>query len=300
MKPSKRMIVLFLAPALLFYFVIFFYPTLHTIYLSFLDVSSFLGSDAVFRGLRNYTELFRTPLFQESFSNISKIWLLGGLAIFGLAFFFTVLLTSGIRGKSFFRAVIYLPNIISVVALTTMWTQYIYSPRFGLFKSLFEALGLKTFAAFQWTTPDHLFAAMLIAYVWGGVGWFMLIILAGVERIPFDLYEAARLDGAGLGQMFFSITLPLLRDVVRITVVMWSITVINLFAFPRTFTPVVQQTQTYTPAIYLYDLAFGANVQSTAATDIGKAAAAAVSLLILVIIAAGLINWVIKRDALEY
>jgi ABC-type sugar transport system permease subunit len=300
MKPSKQMIVLFLAPALLFYFVIFFYPTLHTIYLSFLGVSSFLGSDAVFRGLRNYTELFRTPLFQESFGNIAKIWLLGGLGIFGLAFLFTVLLTSGIRGKSFFRAVIYLPNIISVVALTTMWTQYIYSPRFGLFKSLFEALGLKALAEFQWTTPDHLFPSMLIAYVWGGVGWFMLIILAGVERIPFDLYEAARLDGAGLAQTFFQITLPLLRDVIRITVVMWSITVINLFAFPRTFTPVVQQTQTYTPAIYLYDLAFGANVQSTAATDIGKAAAAAVSLLILVIIAAALINWLIKRDALEY
>jgi ABC-type sugar transport system permease subunit len=300
MKPSKRMIVLFLAPALLFYFAIFFYPTLHTLYLSFLDVSSFLGSDAAFRGLRNYTELFRTPLFQESFINISKIWLLGGLGVFGLAFLFTVLLTSGIRGKSFFRAVIYLPNIISVVALTTMWTQYIYSPRFGLFKSFFEALGLKSLAAFQWTTPDHLFVSMLLAYVWGGVGWFMLIILAGVERIPFDLYEAARLDGAGLGQTFFQITLPLLRDVIRITVVMWSITVINLFAFPRTFTPVVQQTQTYTPAIYLYDLAFGANVQSTAATDIGKAAAAAVSLLILVIVAAALINWLIKRDALEY
>jgi len=181
-----------------------------------------------------------------------------------------------------------------------MWTQYIYSPRFGLFKSFFEAVGLKSLAEFQWTTPEHLFPSMLIAYVWGGVGWFMLIILAGVERIPFDLYEAAKLDGAGLSQSFFFITLPLLRDVLRITVIMWSITVINLFAFPRTFTPVVQQTETYTPAIYLYDLAFGASAQSTAATDIGKAAAAAVSLLILVIVAAGLINWVIKRDALEY
>lgn len=295
MKPSKRVIGLFMAPAVLAYLLIFLYPTLRTIYLSFFKMPGF-GTEMTFRGFKNYFELLRTPLFVESLFNIFKIWSIGGIAIFFLAFLFTALLTSGIRGKNFFRAVIYLPNIISVVAVTTMWTQYIYQPRYGLFKTLFQLLGLESLVKIQWTSQDMLFRSMLIAYVWGAVGWFLLIILAGVERIPNDFYEAAKLDGATMFQSFFLITLPLLRDVLKVSLVMWSITVINLFAFPKTFTPVAQQRATYTPAIYLYELAFGVRGKHA----LGKAAAVGVGLLILVLVVSALISWLFKKERVEY
>ena len=287
---------MFLTPAVVAYTLIFLYPTLRTIHLSLFEVSGFVGTEMTFRGLKNYQELFRTPLFIESIGNIMKIWLIGGFILFALVFMFSAMLSSGIRNKNFFRAIIYLPNLIPVVAMTTMWTQYIYNPRYGMLKTFFEFIGWESAAAIQWTSQDMLFWGMLIAYVWGGVGWFLLIILAGVERIPTHFYEAARLDGANQFKMFFQITLPLLRDVLRVAVVMWSITVLNLFAFAKVWTPVVQQRATYTPAIYLYELAFGGGSLGQGGANVGKAAAVGVLLLVSVMLISSLISRVLKED----
>jgi ABC-type sugar transport system permease subunit len=300
MKPSKRMIFSFLAPALLAYIAIFLYPTLRTVYMSFFRVSGFVGADMHFRGIDNYKELYNTPLFRDSFVNIFRLWFIGGIAIFALAFLFMVLLTSGIRGKKFFRAIIYLPNLIPVVAMTTMWTQYIYDRRYGFFTVFFDTLGLDGLAKTQWTSFDMIFWSMLIAFVWGGVGWYMLILLAGVERIPDTYYEAAKLDGANLFQMFYQITLPLLRDVIRVALIMWSIGVINLFAFPKTFTPVNVPKETMTPAIYLYQLAFGQGSQGGGGLQVGKAAAIAVCLLGMVLVTSGAISRILRQQELEY
>jgi ABC-type sugar transport system permease subunit len=298
MKPSRRMIFSFLAPALLAYIAIFLYPTVRTVYMSFFRVSGFVGADMHFRGIDNYKELYHTPLFRDSFVNIFRLWFIGGIAIFALAFLFMVLLTSGIRGKKFFRAIIYLPNLIPVVAMTAMWTQYIYDRRYGFFTVFFDALGLDGLAKTQWTSFDMIFWSMLIAFVWGGVGWYMLILLAGVERIPDTYYEAAKLDGANLFQMFYQITLPLLRDVIRVALIMWSIGVINLFAFPKTFTPVNVPKETMTPAVYLYQLAFGQGSQGGSGLQVGKAAAIAVCLLGMVLIASGAISRILRQQPL--
>ena len=302
MKASKRMLILFLTPAILAYVFIYLYPTVQTVYFSFFRVTQFAGAEPAFRGLKNYSDLIATPLFVESFEVILKWWLIGGGALFAGAFLFTILFMTGIRFKGFWRAVLYGPNIINVVAMTTMWAQYIYSPRYGLLKSLFEAVGLHSLATIQWTAMDRLFWSVLIAYVWGSIGYFFLIVQSGVERIPVDLFEAARIDGANTLQSFFRITLPLLRDVLRVTTVMWSITAINMFAFPKTFTPVKQPRVTTTPAIYLYQLAFGTSTEGGAAGGhaIGKAAAAAVMLLVLIIVVSTLISQLLKERDVEY
>ena len=302
MKASRRMLILFLGPAVLAYGFIYLYPTIQTVYFSFFDVRQFAGTELIYRGLRNYRELLATPLFVESFQVILKWWLIGGAALFASAFLFTVLFMTGIRFKSFWRAVLYGPNIINVVAMTTMWAQYIYNPRYGLLKSIFEAVGMQSLASVQWTSKEMLFTSVLMAYVWGSIGYFFLIINSGVERIPVDLFEAARIDGANTIQAFFYITLPLLRDVLRVTTVMWGIIAINMFAFPKTFTPVQQPRVTTTPAIYLYQLAFGTSTEGGAAGGlaIGKAAAAAVMLLILVIIVSYLFGQLLKQRDLEY
>jgi ABC-type sugar transport system permease subunit len=156
-------------------------------------------------------------------------------------------------------------------------------------------------AEFQWTATENLLTAVLIAYIWGSIGYFFLFVYSGVERIPIDLYEVARIDGANTIQVFFRITLPLLRDVIRVATVMWSITAINMFAFPRTFAPVNTPVTIITPPIYLYRLAFGTSSEATGEFALGKAAAGSVLLLILVVLVAVLLNLVLKeKREIEY
>jgi ABC-type sugar transport system permease subunit len=303
MKTDKKMIFVFLAPAVIAYMFVSIYPVIHSTILSFFEVPAWSGSDLKFVGLGNFSELLQNSIFMNSFVRIGIIWLLGGAGVFGSAFLFSALLTSGIKGKAFFRAAIYLPNLIPLVAAAAMWTQYIFSIRFGLFKNIFEALGLTSLANIEWTNHSVIFWAMLIADTWGGIGFFLLIILAGVERVPAELLEAAKLDGASMMQTFLKITLPLLRDVIRVSVVLWSITVLNLFAFPYAFGQ--NYAEVMTPAIYLYQLAFGftggsSGVGTSGVVYVGKAAAAGVILTIIVVLVYAVLSFLFKEEKLEY
>lgn len=134
MKRNKGMIILFLTPAVFMFSVIFLYPIIRTVIMSFFRIDGI--TDPVvkwqFTGLANFVKLANTSLFRISMWNLFRIWFFGGIIVMSLALLFAVIITSGIRFKSFFRAVIYLPNIVSAVALATMWLQYVYSPKFGL------------------------------------------------------------------------------------------------------------------------------------------------------------------------
>ena len=99
----------------------------------------------------------------------------------------------------------------------------------------FTALGLERLAKINWTSPEYLFWGMLIASIYSSVGYFMLIFLSGIEGIPQDLYESARLDGAGGWKQFWHITLPLIRNVFRTCVTLWTISSVNYFAMAKMF-----------------------------------------------------------------
>ncbi len=185
MKRNKGMIILFLSPAVLMFSIIFLYPIVRTIIMSFFKIDGITDPVArwQFTGLANFTKLAQTSLFRISMWNLLRIWLIGGIIVMSLALLFAVIITSGIRFKSFFRAVIYLPNIVSAVALATMWLQYVYSPKFGLLKTVFSNLGLTALSKVQWLDNDHKFMALLLAYCFGMVGYHMLIFASGIERI---------------------------------------------------------------------------------------------------------------------
>ena len=125
MKKNKGMIVGFLAPAVIIFLIVFLYPIVRTVIMSFFNIESVTDAFEYweFVGIDNYTKLFKTQIFVLAMKNILKIWLIGGIIVMALSLLFGVILTSGIRGKKFFRAVIYLPNIVSAVALATMWRQ---------------------------------------------------------------------------------------------------------------------------------------------------------------------------------
>ncbi|MDF2613390.1 MAG: permease component of ABC-type sugar transporter [Clostridia bacterium] len=301
MKKNKVMMVTFLVPAILSYLLVFLYPTMRTTFMSLFYVENITDSVLKWRwvGLGNFKTLADSTLFMQALKNISLIWLWGGVGVFLLSMLFAVILTSGVKGKSFYRSIIYLPNVVSAVAMGTMWMQYVYNPKFGLFKKVFEFLGLKKLAEVQWTAPEMLFAALVIAYSFGMVGYFMLIFMAGIERIPPDYYEAATMEGASVVKKFFSITLPLLKDVIRTNIVLWSISAVGFFIWSQIFSPLNPEPSTVTPMVYMYQLVFGNNMVVTD-RNVGAGAAVGVILTVIVVVLFAITTIVFRDDKIEY
>ena len=217
------------------------------------------------------------------------------------AVIFAFILTSGVRFKVFWRSLIYLPNTISAVAMATMWTQYVYNNQdFGLFKRIFRALGIRVLADIQWTAPQFIFTSMLIAFCFGSVGYYMLILLAGMEGIPKELYEASKLDGASLFVQFTKITLPLIRNVFRTCIVLWTIAVINFFVWAQMFSP-WPDPNTITPVYFMYSVVFGVGTEAIPTdVNVGMGAGVGVILTIVVVVLYGVINLLIRERKLEY
>lgn len=295
MRASNRLIFLFLLPASLLYLVFFLAPTLYAFAYSLFDWRGF-QTEMTFVGLENYTEMLDDRLFWTSMGNTLLILIVGGIIVFGIAFIMTMMLSSGIRGKKLFRAIIFLPNVIAIIALTTLW-GYMYTPRNGLFAAVFELFGIEEMVTFTWLGPDTIFWSMLAAIIWIEVGFFLVLLLAGVDKIPEEFYEAAKLDGASQFQMFRRITIPLLWDVLTIGMVLWSIHALKIFEFPFSFTGLEPNPNSYTVAVYLYVLGFG---QRQPIYRLGYATAIGVVLLAVIVVIVLILRFAMRRDRLEY
>jgi len=295
MRISNRFIIALLFPATALYLFIFIIPALQALLYSLYDWSGF-GSDMRFIGLGNFRELLNDPLFWKSMGNTIGILIIGGVIIISLAFIMTMMISSGIRGKKFFRGVIFLPNIIAVIAITTM-LGYFYTPNNGLLAAIFKAIGLNDMAKFPWLGPDTIFAAMMIGIIWIEVGFYLVLLLAGVDKIPPDFFESAKLDGANQWQQFRHITVPLLWDVIVIGLVLWSIYAVKIFEFPFSFTGLEPNPNSYTVAMYSYILGFG---QRQPIYRLGYATAVGVMLLLVVIVIVLVIRWLTRREVVQY
>lgn len=302
MKKSRTiMIVTFLAPALIMFAMIFVYPIIRTLVMSVYSVPHVTADVSTweFVGLKNFIRLLDSNLFVTSLWNLFRIWLFGGAAVMLISLIFAAIINSGIRFKGFFKAVIYMPNVISAVALATMWQQYVFNNRYGLLVTFFRKIGWEAMAQVQWLSPDMKFTALIIAYCFGMVGYHMLIFSSGIERIPGDLYEASWIDGANKVKQFFRITLPLIKGVFKTNVIMWSITSAGFFIWSQLFSTVTADQQTVTPMVYLYAQTFGTGNTITE-RDAGIGAAVGVMLAIFVILAFVATNSLLKNDDLEY
>ena len=297
MKKSKSMIALFILPCALCLLLMFLYPVVRTVIMSFFQVESLTSavSSWSFYGLGNYIKIFNSNSFLISMSNMLLIWLVGGVITLALSMLIAVVLTSGIRGSKFFRAAIYLPNIVSAVALATMWVQYVFNYDYGLLNNIVTMLGLEKV---KWLGSDSKFWAMMAAFIFGSVGYYMLIYISGIEGIPKDLYEAATLDGANKVKQFTLITLPLLKGIIKTSITFWSINATTFFLWSKMFSPVQTEESTIVPVIYLYDIVFGG--KGISVRDAGAGAAVGVVLTLLIIIIYGVMNLLLKKSDLEY
>lgn len=296
MKQSKKSIIIFMGPAVVLMVAVFLYPVIRTAVMSFFNVKTVTSevSTWTFAGISNYLAVLDTSLFIRSLLNILKIWVYCGIATLVLSLFFAVAFTSKIKFKTFFRTIVYLPNVIAAIAVGYMWLLYVFNNDFGLLTNLFSALGLESLAEYQWLSSDHIFGAMCVANVFGNVGYFMMMYIAGIEKIPEDYYEAATIDGANTFTQFTKITLPLIKGVFGTSAVLWTTRTMGFFALSQVFTGV----NTYTPMLFTYQTLFGTEFASES-VNAGMAAAAALLMTIIVVIISTVISHTVKDENYE-
>jgi len=294
------MIVLFLIPAMFIYVMVFIYPVLRTFVMSFFAVEAIETPIAAwtFAGLNNYIGLFRIDLFNRSVTNYLTLWFVGGIAVLFLAMVYAVILTSGVRLKKFWRAVIYLPNIISAIALGTMWINYAFRDNDGLFDRIVEAVGGQT--PVMWTGPYMGLWSLLIAYCFGMVGYIMLTFISGIEKIGDEYYECASIEGANIFHKFFFITLPLIRGVVRSNIVIWTVSLgTGVFAWSFMFSP-TNLTLPYTmPPNYMREIIFGGRGSAVVQRDSGAAASVGILIALLVVVISVVSSLITRKDDVE-
>lgn len=297
MKKNKLMIFLFIMPAVLCLLFMFVYPVSRTVIMSFFRVESLTASTDTwsFYGLQNYVKIFNSTGFRQALVNMVRIWFVGGIVTLSLSMLMAVVLTSGIRGAKFFKAAIYMPNIISAVALATMWIQYVFHFDYGLLNEIVQMFGGEKV---KWLGSDLKFWAMLAAFIFGSVGYYMLIYISGIDGIPKDLYEAATLDGANKVAQFSKITLPLMKGIIRTSITFWSINTTTFFLWTKMFSSINTEGSTIVPVVYLYDTVFGGT--GVVERDAGAGAAVGVVLTLIIIAIYIVMNKLLKDTDLEY
>ncbi|MBT2865663.1 carbohydrate ABC transporter permease [Chromobacterium violaceum] len=249
-KPSKTTLqaYLFLAPALLLLAIFSFWPVGFGSFLAFTRYNLIDAPQWV--GLDNFRELFGDELFLSALKN-SALYLLVVPVIQLLAMLLAVLVNNSLPGIKLFRAAYYLPVVTSVSVIGIMW-NFMYTED-GVLNAALRWLHLVNDPV-GWLTDDHiaLFAVMFIT-VWRGIGWYMVLYLAGLQAIPADVYEAAQLDGAGRWQRFWRITVPLLAPTILLCSVMSVLAAVKAFEEVQILTKGGPMQSTYTALFYAYE-----------------------------------------------
>lgn len=195
------------------------------LYLSFTDYNLIRAAEWV--GLDNYAELFQDPSFWNAFGNTVVYALVVTPVTVFLALLFAIMLNQAFIGRAFSRTAIFLPFIVSLGIIAIAWA-FLLDPNIGLLSYWLSFVGIVPEQGWL-SDPRYAMAAVMIVGVWKNVGFYMVIYLAGLQSIPHDMYEAARLDGAGPWQRFRSITFPLLSNQTLLVFVLALIATLQAF-----------------------------------------------------------------------
>ncbi len=247
----------FVAPALFVIAVFFTLPVLAALLLSFTDFDLYALADIKnlrFVGLRNYIDLLNTPLFWTSLLNTAYFVVLGVPLSIAASLGAALLLNSRLaRCKGFFRTALFAPVVTTVVAVALIW-RYLFHTRYGLIN---YALGLVGIGPIDWLGDPHwAMPAIVLFAIWKNFGYNMIILLAGLQGISQDVYEAARIDGASRWQQFRHITAPSLKPVLLLVAIITMAGYFQLFAEPYVMTRGDPLRSTVSVLYYLYEEGF--------------------------------------------
>jgi multiple sugar transport system permease protein len=241
-----------LAPSFIVLLVFVFFPVVYAFFLSFQRWRLLRGA-ATFAGLANYQFMLSSPDFWQSLRNTLYFAAVSIPASMALALFIALLLNRPLRGMALYRTAFFIPVITSMVAVSVVW-MWIYHPDVGLMNWL---LGLVGLGPVRWLNePGPAMPALIIMSVWKGLGYNVIIYLAGLQNVPQHLYEAARIDGANRWQLFRHITWPLLTPTSFLIFIMATINSFQSFTQIHVMTQGGPLGSTTVIVYYLYQQAF--------------------------------------------
>ncbi|HJC65692.1 MAG TPA: sugar ABC transporter permease [Candidatus Enterocloster excrementigallinarum] len=274
-----------IAPVVIYILCVMVFPFCWALYVSFTDKR--IGVDGAFVGLRNYIELLRDPIFLMSI--VRTFIFTGGSVIlkliFGIAM--AVVLNEKLRCRNIFRSILLLPWTLPTVVVVLVW-QWMFSDVGGVLNALLQMAGLSK-PVLWLAKPGMAMFSVILVNVWKGTPFIALSVLAGLQNISPEYYEAASIDGATVIQKFVRITLPLLRDVIFLAALMTTIWTLNNFEVIWLLTKGGPSNATNVAAVYSYITAFRNN-------NLSKAISISVLFLPIMII---LINKITKKSLEE-
>jgi len=278
-KDVNRWGYLFILPFLIIFVIFSIYPIFRTLYLSFTNFNGF--GQARFIGISNYTRVIGDKLFWSAFGNTVKIWGINIVLQLGLAFLLTILFSDikyKIKGLGIFRALFYLPNLISVASVAFLFKN-LMDWQFGSFNQILVNFGVIN-NKIDWLGQPG--TAVIVVAVVGAWMWFgnsFIVLMAGVQGISKDYFEAATIDGAGRWTIFGKITLPLLKPILIYVAITSLIGGLQIFDLPFLITDGLGAPSgaLNTMVMYLYNTAFKYN-------NVGYSAAIAYALFFIIAI----------------
>jgi raffinose/stachyose/melibiose transport system permease protein len=277
---QKEAIMLGILPGLILFIGFSVIPSLLTFFFSFTDIQQIPGRPWHFVGLANYREALFQSNSRDMFDSLKRSFIFS-LSVTGFqtafALFLSILLTQrNLAGRNLFRAVIFLPNVLGVT-VTGLCFKLLFSID-GPAQLVLAALGKSSAFFGDWNLALPL---VIFCQVWMYVGYEMVIFIAGLQNIPEDLYEAARIDGASDGQIFRRITLPLLRSTVMVNVTLCIVG--SLSAFQLILVTTQGSAPTRTLSMFVYQTAFGMGGGNTNTGRQGLAAAMQMLLFVFIL-----------------
>ncbi len=231
-KNRNNAAYLFVLPFIIVFLIFSVYPVLRTLFLSFTEYKGY--GDPTFNGIANYTRVLKDKFFWRALRNTVKMWSLNIVLQLGLAFLLTIIFSDikyKLRGLAIFRAVYYLPNLIAATSVAFLF-KTLLDWKYGTFNQILLATGL-VHEQINWLGQrSTAWGVIAVIQAWMWFGNSFIILMAGVQGIPTDYFEAAAIDGAGRWKVFGSITLPLLRPILLYVAVTSLIGGLQLFDLP--------------------------------------------------------------------
>lgn len=290
-KGRGRFIALCLSPAVILFIIFMIIPTFDVFRMSLFKWGGYTD-EKTFVGFNNFVTLFQDEKFYQSMQNTILLIVVVTVVTFAFALVFAAMLTrEKLKGQNFFRVIFYIPNILSVVVISAIFSA-IYDPTNGLLNSI-----VKLFRGepVMWLGDQKIVIfSLVIAMVWQAIGYYMVMYMASMANIPESLYESAGLEGAGRVRQFFTITIPLIWTNIRTTLTFFIISTINMsFLFVKAMTSGGPDGSTEVFLSYMYKQAY-------TNSSYGYGMAIGVIVFIFSFALAGVLNAVTKRDHLEY
>lgn len=275
---SRWIAVGFAAPLIAYLLVFYAFPLVRSVDLSVHDytVRAFVQGNAAFVGLQNYIDVITSPLFGQALWNTTLFVALSLIFQYALGLALAVFFRSSFPLSGVLRGLFLVPWLLPLIVSASTWSWMLNSDS-GIVNSVITAFGGQQI---NWlTSPDTALTAVIIANIWLGIPFNLVILYAGLQNIPIDVYEAASLDGAGAWRQFWSITFPLLRPVSAITLLLglvYTLKVVDIIWIMTAGGPANSST---TLAIWSYREAFG-----TGQPDLSPAAAVGNLLIVIALI----------------